>query len=765
MAGLLAAVVLSRAVMAGDTQVGWSPGGGWRALEQRDLCVKAGSALDFSSLVEPGPAGKHGHVIINQQGLLAFKDQPGKAVRFLCCDEFMLWFPYQTQEQIDAYADQVVRAGYNIYRPHFLDTWLMRGSERDFELNPQRLDIWDRLQAALKQRGVYLFFDATTSWLMYSRIAPWSPEAKNVPLYQVTMNWDDAGKEHWKTGVANILSRVNPHTGMALKDDPQVAILQARNEATLLFRLTGSRTRSAALDKMATDHFRIWLRKKYADDDALRAAWTVQVPGGPMCYLKEGRSLDTVPMPDLKGRGPDTRDLFAFFMDTERATFLWEQDQLRQMGVKCPILDFNAMDYTYIQIVRDAMALTDSHAYHGHPSNEGNPGSEIGTTDSATKNFAGSTTWLLSSRQVGRPAVCSEWSHVFWQPWRGVEGGLITPAYAALQGWQMIGQHTVPVRLECDKPMKPFEIYNDPQNKAVERISALLFGRGDVRESPHWVQVNVDTTQALAGKLNLRNGLPGTMIRLELLSRFGIRVQGAPDSAPRAECRPDVQFNQSGDGTSLEIIGGGAQTVADDSADAGSRPNVMMEEVEALRSHGVLPKSNRTDPLRGIYQSDTGQIVLNSQKEQMEIDTPRSQGASLPERSPEARLSDLSVKAIGARMGVFLSAIDGKAISQSRRMLLVVTSDALNTDMRFKGPDRMTLVNSGTLPVLVQTGRVEVSVNNAHAGELKLWALDATGKRLSRVPVTLSREGRAMMTIDTAALPDGPSVYFELTAD
>jgi hypothetical protein len=77
----------------------------------------------------------------------------------------------------------------------------------------------------------------------------------------------------------------------------------------------------------------------------------------------------------------------------------------------------------------------------------------------------------------------------------------------------------------------------------------------------------------------------------------------------------------------------------------------------------------------------------------------------------------------------------------------------------------MTLVNLGTLPVLVQTGKLEVSVNNANAGKLRLWALDATGKRLSQVPVTLSREGRAMMHIDTAALPDGPSVYYELAAD
>jgi hypothetical protein len=751
-----------RAADAAEGGPGWSAGAGWKAIEQKDLQVKAGSVLDFSSLVEPGPAGKHGAVIINKQGMLAFSDRPEEPLRFLCCDEVMDIFPYKTQEEIDAYADQVVRAGYNMYRAHFLDNWLMRGSDEDLKLNPERLDIWDRLQAALKKRGVYLYFDATTSWLMYSHIAPWVPEAKNVPNRGVLINWDQSAREHWKTGVTNILTRVNPYTGTALKDDPQVAIMQARNESTVIFRLNSRRTRGTTLDKVVTDAFRNWLTQKYKNTEGLRSAWTVrQADGSEKGYLANDRTLETVEMPDQKGNGPDVRDLFTFLMEAEKETFLWEREQLRNIGVKCPVLDYNAMLNTYIQIVRDTMEMTDNHAYHGHPTSYVNPGSQVDSAESATKNFVSSYIPLSGSRQVGRPAVCSEWGHPFWQPWRGVEAGLIVPAYASLQGWQMIAQHASAIRLAYDQPIKPFYIYSDPQAKAVERIGALLYRRGDVQTSPHLIQANIDSEQALAGKLNLRDGLPETLTRLGLLSKFGIMVKGAPGSAPRGEYQADVEFNHVGSGSRIEISEG-AQTVV---VDPGNEiKDVVEKEVSVLRSRGILSASNQTDPAQGIYQSDTEQILMNSRQGQIQVDTPRSQGASLPEEKPEVELSNLGAKAMGTRMGVFLSAIDDQTIAQSERMLLIVTTDAVNANMRFTGPDRKTLVSMGTMPVLVQTGKVEVRVRNVNARRLQLWALSVTGERKARIPVDIQADDRAVMRIDTDALPDGPAVYFELAA-
>lgn len=738
----------------------WTPteAEGWKPIEQRDLRVKPGSALDFSFLVEPGPAGKHGEVIINRKGELAFADRPDVPVRFFCCDEVMDVFPYKTQEEIDAYADEVVRAGYNMYRPHFLDNWLMRGSSEDLKLNPEKLEIWDRLQAALKKRGVYLYFDATTSWLMFSHIPFWAPEAKNVPNRGVAICWEESAREHWKTGVTNLLTRVNPHTGMALKDDPQMAILQTRNESTLAFRLTLSRTRSPALDTLATTHFRKWLAAKYKDTQTLRKAWTVAADGKETSYLQEGVTLQTVAFPDPQGRGPDTRDLYLFFLESEREAFLWQREQVRALGVKCPVLDFNIMLNTYIQIVRDSMEMTDNHAYHAHPTSFDSPGSKM-DPESCVVKYASSYIPLVGSRQVGRPAVCSEWGHPFWHPWRGAEAGLIMPAYASLQGWQMLGQHAHAVRLAYDRTTKPFYINSDPVNKAVERMSALLYGRGDVETSPHLIQANIDAKQAEAGKVSLREGLPEYLTRLGLLARFGTMVKGAPNSAPRGDVRADVEFNHIGWGSRIEISEG-AQTVVVDPNN--EQKDVMAKQVSVLRAKGILPPTNRTDPAQGLYESDTGQILLNSRQRQIHVDTPRSQGASLPEEKPEIQLTNLSARSLGTRMGVFLSAIDQKPIAQSGRLLLMVTTDALNSKMQFEGPDRRTLVNLGAMPMLVKTGQVEVTISNANAAKLKAWALDVTGKRTGEIATQATEPGKLAMKIDTAALTDGPAIYFEL---
>ena len=48
----------------------------WKPYDQSDVLVQKGTALDFSFLVESGPAGRHGFVIANDRGHLAFTDDP-----------------------------------------------------------------------------------------------------------------------------------------------------------------------------------------------------------------------------------------------------------------------------------------------------------------------------------------------------------------------------------------------------------------------------------------------------------------------------------------------------------------------------------------------------------------------------------------------------------------------------------------------------------------------------------------------------------------
>ena len=170
----------------------------WRAVNLDDLIVQAGTALDFSSLND-APAGKYGPVVVNRNGQLAFSAQPEKTVRFLCNNENMPHLPYLRDEDIESYADQMQRAGYNAWRPHSLDSFLTKNGGEDGVLDPTRLALWDRLATAMKKRGIYLYLDLTT-YGFYLNPSPWTPQGQELRR-KTRIYWDAAVREGCRKGM------------------------------------------------------------------------------------------------------------------------------------------------------------------------------------------------------------------------------------------------------------------------------------------------------------------------------------------------------------------------------------------------------------------------------------------------------------------------------------------------------------------------------------------------------------------------------------
>ncbi|MEK6796542.1 MAG: hypothetical protein AABZ39_17320 [Spirochaetota bacterium] len=54
----------------------------WKAVDMSRTTIVPGSALDFSALVEDGPAGKYGRVIVGRDGQFTFEKRPQTPVRF-----------------------------------------------------------------------------------------------------------------------------------------------------------------------------------------------------------------------------------------------------------------------------------------------------------------------------------------------------------------------------------------------------------------------------------------------------------------------------------------------------------------------------------------------------------------------------------------------------------------------------------------------------------------------------------------------------------
>jgi hypothetical protein len=109
-----------------------------------------------------------------------------------------------------------------------------------------------------------------------------------------------------------------------------------------------------------------------------------------------------------------------------------------------------------------------------------------------------------------------------------------------------------------------------------------------------------------------------------------------------------------------------------------------------------------------------------------------------------------------------VSAMDGVSLNKSKRMLVVLATDARNTGMTFSDPGAdTTLKTLGSGPVTIQAVSVQVKLLNVNAATLKVYSNKLTGARGDLIPV--KREaGGISFTLDTSTLSHGPTTYFEI---
>ena len=184
--------------------------------------------------------------------------------------------------------------------------------------------------------------------------------------------------------------------------------------------------------------------------------------------------------------------------------------------------------------------------------------------------------------------------------------------------------------------------------------------------------------------------------------------------------------------------------------------------VGELKKQNLIPAGNRTKGLNEIFESATGELYMDCRRNFMSVNTPRSQGICA-EAGTTAALADFKVEKLTARGNLTVVSIDGlKPIAESGRMVLVYATDALNSNMVFDDPELRNLRDiGGKGPTLVTVGEFAVKIRNANAGKLKLYALDVDGTRRCELPLTVEN-GEAVIKINTAKIPGGPALFFEL---
>jgi hypothetical protein len=726
---------------------GWtgSENATWKAVDSDGPDLQPGSALDLSAVFPvKEPAGAHGFVVVDRHGGLAFADAPEVPVRFLaCCTVMGEWRPGLTSPaEIDAFTDQVARSGYNMLRPHYLESMLSWGYKPGVGYDSHVIDLWDRLVAALKSHGIYLFLDISSL---------------NLPT-KLAVQYDPDARKEWAARASELLTHVNPYTSLALKDDPVLAIGQLTNEAGLDYIL------SKGIDPAFAAPFHAWLAEHYQTFAALRSAWSAGGPPPEAVLPSAATGFDQVPFPDPYAKGPAATDVQLFFIDKERETSAWMMSVVRGLGLHVPLTNYNNGAAMETDAARDNLPLVDNHCYFDHPRFKIHPFDPDTVISGANPLLNGLLDYreMGATRQLGRPFTVSEWGQVFWNPYRHMEG-LTLPPYAALQGWQMIQQFDQPVRFAHElKPQQPiatlplssFRIYNDPATKASEWMAALLFRRGDVRTSPHEVEIALDAP-AIGRTLALKNPPAGDLTHLFFLTRFGVVIPAWAGAAPRAALKPDFVVSPQ------DLQRTGTSTGSGEPAAPGGGPEGAL--VARLHAAGVLPGGNATDVAHGVYQSDTGEITLDEHAGTVRVSTPRSQGGNtLVRGAPVLDLPNLHADIDGGDATIFAGSLTDSPLASSRRILLIVATDVLNTGMSFADDSHHRLVDLGHAPALMRVVSASVAIANHASGRARAWALSSSGRRSQELKIE-ERDGSLRLLIDLGHLEHGPTPYFEIS--
>lgn len=162
-----------------------------------------------------------------------------------------------------------------------------------------------------------------------------------------------------------------------------------------------------------------------------------------------------------------------------------------------------------------------------------------------------------------------------------------------------------------------------------------------------------------------------------------------------------------------------------------------------------------------VYLADNNQIVLNRKSKWLKVETDSNEAMVFSGDSrPDLKHLAVNIEQMDRRL-IAISAIDGKPIIESKRLLLVLASDARNSDMRFSDTDEAELVTLGRLPVMLKRMRLKLSVMKSPTQQVKAYALNQRGQRMDQLKITTAKD-KVVLDIDTETLPHGPTTYFEL---
>lgn len=720
----------------------------WKRIDKKSVIIKSGSALDLSVLADK-PAGKYGRAIVGSGGFLAFAKRPTVPIRFMGFNRVWMLPKFSDKEfRINAvkFAKATSRQGYNIVRFTELGGILCVGSKADMEINPKMLDRIDFLMAELKKEGVYSHLIFLAYGIFSKNGGKEIFDRRNASKLMMYLG-GKTERERFRYGIQTLFKHVNPYNGTSWKDDPSIAIVEFYNEQELGIKhiFEDIPTAFPKTFSVLKQEWRKWLKNKFSKQ-------------ANVALLKElkGKSLDQAPVPIRAKNMPVLSNAFGLFlMAISKDTALWYEKVVREAGYSGITVQYNWSKKIGDSLVKwEIMRAVDMHTYFRHPT--GFSFQSAMEQDSSIANTADYWRECNATRIAGRPFFVSEYNHPFWNPYQ-YEGGLVFSAYSALQGFDALMIHANAVMLNAELHMlSAFAVGNNPVARANEFLSACLFARGDVKKSPHSVQLAIPKNFT-ESECNSEKAVSPQETMISLLSGFSISFPWSkiPTGLPKI-AKPDMMLFPSG-AASLDSQEWFCNVIID------PKSKFSMNKIVAeMKKKGILKKTNLTDPNKGIYQSDTGEITMKSKDKLLKVSTPRSEAVSILANKSE-EIGNLKLIYSSVPACVATCSVDDKNLNTSSRIVLIYSTVVANDGMELSWDRRVGRKSGSSNVMLMRTGKLQLTLKNSNVPKMALYALALDGSRREKLPLKYSN-GVLEIKLDTAKLKHGPTPFFELVA-
>ena len=237
-----------------------------------------------------GMAGDQGFI---QSVGESFEDENGVQRRFLGTNIcFTGCFP--SHEDADRVAAELARYGINLVRLHYVHHKFPKGKvypKQDSVLEPEQLERFDYLFAKLKEHGIYTYFQLNIS-RKFTELNGIENINQLPYFYHGVDNFDYRFIYLQKKFIGEILSHVNPYTGLPYKDEPAISMLELANENSIVNAWFTPRYNFSSLTEPYMTDFKSmwnsWLTTKYGNTKELKKAWLSGFDGDGTEYITDG---------------------------------------------------------------------------------------------------------------------------------------------------------------------------------------------------------------------------------------------------------------------------------------------------------------------------------------------------------------------------------------------------------------------------------------------------------------------------------------------